>query len=81
MDIELKLKDMEHVIHDLNIQAKALLQNDADCTYSKTQKLAEKILETIKKEQGLAYIEAHAALVIAYKVLEYESKFVQIPER
>ncbi|MBQ9634656.1 MAG: hypothetical protein IJV12_00375 [Acidaminococcaceae bacterium] len=42
--------------------------------------LAAKILEDIKKCQGITYAEAYAALDLVAQRLELESKFIQVGE-
>ncbi len=72
------LKDL----NELASQYAAELENGADLArvIKDNQKpltpLAEKILTAIKEEKELTYAEAYAALELARKRLELESKFV-----
>lgn len=43
--------------------------------------LVKRLLIEIRKEKGLTYVSAYAALEITYKLLKRESNFVQLGER
>ena len=40
--------------------------------------LVKSILQDIRKEKGLTYVDAYAALEVVYKVLQRESNFVSV---
>lgn len=44
----------------------------------RASKLASKLMEVIKQEEGLTYAEASASLQVVYERLKFESNFVKL---
>ncbi|WP_306667225.1 hypothetical protein [Phascolarctobacterium faecium] len=42
--------------------------------------VAQRIIDAIKKEKGLTYVGAYAALELVYNYLKFESNFVSLPK-
>lgn len=43
--------------------------------------VAKRIIDGIKKEEGLTYVGAYAALELVYNRLKFEANFVALPKR
>ena len=43
--------------------------------------VAKRIIDEIKKEEGLTYVGAYAALELVYNRLKFEANFIALPKR
>lgn len=73
MDAE-KQHEYLKAVNAFNLEHAAGLRLDFD----ELPELTQKILKEIKKEEGLTYDEAYAALECAYRYLKMESIFVPV---
>lgn len=69
------LRNLEGIRH---VKSNVKLGGQYSMDMEKAPGIVKKLIEILKKEEGLTYVGAYAALEITYEILMYESNFVSL---